>query len=103
LAARSPVFASLLNQTKLESNKELKFDFDVDESCMKQFLKFVYTGELHGAINNPKKLKELATTYQIKTLESICEAALKEMDEDQMVKFLLKFKSLVGSSSIEIM
>jgi len=106
LAARSPVFASLFNQEKLvelESNRELKFDFDVDKSCMEQFLKFIYTGQLKGAISNPKKLKELATTYQIKTLASICETASKEMDEDLMVKFVLQFRPLVGSSFVEIM
>ena len=71
---------------------------------MEQFLKFVYTGQLEGTISNPNKLRALATTYQIKTLESICEAASKEMDKDQMVKFVLQFKLLAGSiSSVEVM
>jgi len=39
----------------------------------------------------------LASTYQIKTLVSICGAAPKEMDEDQMIKFALQCQPLVGT------
>ncbi len=104
LAARSPVFDALFNEEKMGSNKKLKFESDVDESCMEKFLKFVYTGELEEAIVNPNKLKELASIYQIKTLEGICEAASStQIDEDEMVKLVLQFQPLVGSSSVEIM
>jgi len=99
LAARSPVFANQFNDEKKEENC-----LDVDADCMERFLKFLYTGESEGAVNNPK-LKELASTYQIKILESICGAASKEMDEDQMVKFVLQSEPLVGtlgSGSLEI-
>jgi len=98
LAARSPVFAAQFDEEKKE---KLYFD---DSACMEEFLKFVYTGQLEGIIINPKKLKELASIYKIKTLESICEAASKEMDDDLMVKFILEFESFVGSSlAVEIM
>jgi len=100
LAARSPVFEAYFNN---ERNVEL-VDFD-DDFCMEQFLKFIYTGELEGVIQNPDKLNQLATFYKIKTLETICGAALQEIiDEDQMLKFVLQFETtLAGSCSIEIM
>lgn len=98
LAARSSVFSAQFNEEK-KGNTRL---FD-DSASMEEFLKFVYTGQLEGNITNPNKLKELATTYQIKTLEHICEAASKEIDEEQMLKFVLQFESLVGCSSVEIM
>lgn len=100
LAARSPVFeAQLFNNEKKE-----EIYLEIDAACMEQFLKFLYTGELEVAISNPK-LKELASTYQIKSLESICKAASKEMDADQMIKFVLQCEPLVGnlgSRSLEI-
>ncbi len=94
LSARSPVFANQFNNEKKEETY-----LDVEADCMEQFLKFVYTGKLEGIITTPKKLKELASTYQIKTLERICEAASKEMDDDLMVKFILEFESFVGDCS----
>ena len=96
LAARSPVFAVQFSKEKKE-----KCYFD-DSDCMEEFLKFVYTGQLEKAITNPKKLKELATTYDIKTLASICETASQEMDRDQMSNFVLQFEPLVGNCSVEI-
>jgi len=92
LAARSPVFPAQFNDEKKE-----EIYLDADSTCMEQLLKFLYiSGELEGTIKNPK-LKEWASTHQIKTLETICKATSNETDEDQMmVKFVLQCEPLVG-------
>lgn len=99
LVARSPVFAAQFDEDKPKSNKQHKFDH-VDAACMEQFLIFIYTGELKGPVS--PKLKQLATTYQIKTLENICiVAASQDMDRDQMAQLLLQQNPEAGSCSIE--
>ena len=77
LAARSTVFAALFAASGVEvgevRSQRLKTTFG-DESCLEQFLKFVYTGELEGAVSH--QLKELAEAYEIKTLQLLCKSAL---------------------------
>lgn len=99
LAARSPVFDAQFNENKLISKQTFQ---DVDAACMEKFLKFVYIGELEGSINN-SQLQKLSSTYQIKTLESICaEVASQDMDRDQMVKLVLLLNPIPGNCSVEI-
>jgi len=78
LAARSPVFAAqfIIQQNQGEVDQVI-MNFDVDETCMKQFLKFIYTGELDGPVTS--LLMQLATHYQIETLEKICQAAAPDI------------------------
>ena len=100
LAARSPVFAAQFNE------KEVKFKqvFEVGATCMEQFLKFIYNGELEGSIS--PKLKELATAYQIKTLESICEASSAapqaNFNGDEMARLVLELQPEAESNPVEI-
>jgi len=78
LAARSPVFAAQFNAQQTEEEfKQVIIDLDVDETCMNQFLKFIYTGELDGPVTS--QLVQLATHYQIETLEKICQAAAPDI------------------------
>jgi len=87
LAARSPIFAALFATSAgahvgVRRLQRLKNTFG-DESCMEQFLKFIYTGELEGAVSH--QLKELAEAYEIKTLQLLCKSALlpgENLDED---------------------
>ena len=46
----------------------------VDSNTMEQFLKFIYTGQLVGPISS-SDLGQLATKYQISTLQQLCESA----------------------------
>lgn len=75
LAARSPVFAAQL------SNKEEEKVFHQIESasCLRQLLKFMYTGELEGMVS--PRLKELAEKYEISQLERLCKAAYSSSQE----------------------
>ncbi len=87
LAARSSVFSSLFATSGAQvgegrSHQRSRTSFG-DESCLQQFLKFIYTGELEGAVSN--HLKELAENYEIKTLQILCNTALlpgENLDED---------------------
>jgi len=87
LAARSSVFASLFAtggaQVGERRSQRLKTTFEDDESCFEQFLKFIYTGELEGAVSH--QLKGLAETYDIETLQLLCQNTLlpgDNLDED---------------------
>lgn len=73
LAARSPVFADDFKTQNQPMHR-------VDADCMEQFINFIYTGELVGQISS--QLNQLATTYQIKTLENICQSALSDQSRD---------------------
>ncbi len=70
LAARSPIFASVFTKNPATS---IQTEF-VNGICMKQFLVFVYTGQLVGAVYSPD-LRQLATKYQLPTLEQLCSLA----------------------------
>lgn len=89
LAARSPVFAAKLQEENYELGDE-KIRL-VDIESVQQFIKFIYTGELEGPINN-QHLIQLAITYQIKTLEDLCQAASANTNRDQMASLGMKMK-----------
>jgi len=76
LAARSPVFAALFSSNEEIESIHLAVDCNVDE--IKQFVHFMYTGELEGLASHT--LMQLAVKYEIKTLREICEAALQDAD-----------------------
>ncbi len=99
LAARSPVFASLFaNSKSVELQQKVE---SVDASTMAQFLKFVYTGELKGPIKG-SQLMYLATTYKIKSLEKLCQAASHDIDGDQLAILALQLKPEVDQYSTDI-
>lgn len=77
LAARSSVFAHLFETEKEKFEKEIMIEVDV--TCMEQFLKFIYTGELEGPIRN-LQLMNLAKKYQIKTLEALCQSTIPHVE-----------------------
>jgi len=70
LTARSTVFASVFTKNPATSTQT---EF-VNGTCMKQFLVFLYTGQLVGAVCSPD-LRQLATKYQLPALEQLCSLA----------------------------
>ncbi len=108
LAARSPVFATLLrdrsNRRHIDGIDSAKLEIDcVDSATVDQFLRFLYTGELAGPINNSSQLLQLATAYQIKTLQDLCVAASSSITRDQMAEMALTMvKSESDKPSTEI-
>lgn len=83
LATRSTVFAALF----IREESQLNHVMDCTEVEMDQFFKFVYTGELEGLVSY--ELMQLAVTYQIETLEKICESSLKEVSMDMIAMLAL--------------
>ena len=69
LAARSPLFADLLSGEEDVKSIHLAGECNLDE--MKQFVKFICTGELEGLLT--ENLKRLAVKYRIKALEDLCQ------------------------------
>jgi len=92
LAARSPIIAAQLKEEPSTLGSKQTIDW-VDASSMEQFLKFVYTGTLEGPINSILPLLQLAETYQVKTLESLCRLASRDIDEDDLGRVALQLKS----------
>lgn len=60
-------------------------DCTADE--LKQFIKFIYTGELEGLISN--ELMELAVTYKVDTLKIIHQTAVKDVSTDIIASLAL--------------
>jgi len=91
LAARSPVFAALFSSEEDIQSLHLIINCNAEE--MSQFIRFIYTGELEGLVT--QELAQLAIKYQIKTLEKICEAALKDahFSVDKIALIALQMKS----------
>jgi len=98
LASRSPVFASLFSahstQEELERSQRVRRMNFQDAATLRQFLKFLYTGELEGPVN--RALLELAFTYQVLGLVSICEQGLSE--EVNMVEGLANLTMLLNTN-----
>ena len=93
LAARSPVFASLCDTSEDETQFQQKTE-SVDATCMEQFLKFIYTGQLEGVVNN-HQLKQLAETYQVKSLQNLCRFACHDgVGGDEMASWILHLKKV---------
>jgi len=72
LAARSPVFAALLSETEDKQNDHHYLNCTDNE--LSQFIKFIYIGELCGLIS--RELMQLAVTYQVESLEKLCNQAV---------------------------
>ena len=100
LAARSPVFRSDFTKEESKNVNQIQID-DVDASSFEQFLHFLYTGEfLHFDFTGEpapmlvnKGLLKLASRYQLKTLKNLCRVALREVNAEQMVTFLMNQRS----------
>lgn len=98
IAARSPVFANLAGlKQKLPDEKDTPQAIalkqkpeSVDAASMEQFLKFIYTGELEGSVE--KELMTLATTYEVKTLEELCDTASHDIEGACMASLALQFR-----------
>ncbi len=101
LAARSPVFAGEFSkeQPVREGRHQIRID-GVEPSIVENFLHFIYTGEPIGTLADEQLLK-LADHYQLPTLTSLCQVALKEIATRQMVDFMscLNTKAEIPPSS----
>jgi len=98
LAARSPVFAAMLNSGLEEARTGQVQINDTDPETFALFLRFLYVGELEYdeeedevALSGPmkKKLFVLADKYQVETLMKICQTPASSADlEGTMDTFL---------------
>ncbi len=70
LAARSPEFASLFSKDPAASSQTES----VDSTCMRQFIEFLYTGQLVGLVCG-SYLWKMALKYQLPTLQKLCISA----------------------------
>ncbi len=82
LAARSSVFATIFKEP---GNTFDVMDCKMDE--LKQFVKFIYTGELEGLVNDG--LMKLATKYKVTTLENLCKVASQDVSVNMMASLAL--------------
>jgi len=86
LAARSPVFAALLE----EDERKLRHHIDCSVDEMNQFINFIYTGEFEEPVNG--ELNRLAAQYKIKTLQDLSLASSQDISADKIASlaFVLK-------------
>ncbi|XP_046444611.1 uncharacterized protein LOC124194447 isoform X1 [Daphnia pulex] len=89
ISSRSPVFTELFNTSTVESvTGKVRIDDGVNPDAFKEFLFFLYTGELKVSANSQSLLK-LAEKYQVKSLIEICRAAIQEIDVDEISTSLI--------------
>ena len=87
LAARSSVFG-----THFSNNKDQeRANFYVNASCLETFLKFIYSGEIVGAVT--PELKELAERYRFHFLDRHCKTVLSQ--ESNLVEDLARLALLL--------
>lgn len=72
LAARSSVFQVMFAADMSESRCGVVEIDDVEPDVFRQFLRFVYTGQLDGPLSSA--LASVAHKYGVKTLEDLCGA-----------------------------
>ena len=88
VGARSPVLASLFDNSSMESlTGKVKID-EVETKIFDELLFFLYTGTLRASANN-RKLLLAAEKYQVITLIHLCQAATREVDVEEITTALL--------------
>jgi len=75
LAARSQVFNNLLNGDQISTTRQVIKIENCDAGAVEEFLYFLYSGSLMNTATN-EQLMLLAELYEIKTLKTLCQAAL---------------------------
>jgi len=83
LAARSTVVAALLS----EDENEVIMGCSID--VMNQFIKFIYTGEFEGL--GSQELMQVTAKYEIKTLQDLCQTAIKEISFNEINSLIARY------------
>jgi len=98
LAARSPVFAAMLNSGLEEARSGQVQINDTDPESFALFLRFLYVGELEDNEEEAvisglmkKKLFALADKYQVETLMKICQTPARSADLEETMNSFLSF------------
>ena len=88
ITSRSPVFASMLGSSSVESvTGRIRID-NVDAAVFKEFLYFLYTGTLKSSANS-QSLLNVAIRYEVETLIQICRIANEELGVDEILNFII--------------
>ncbi|XP_035210580.1 speckle-type POZ protein B-like isoform X2 [Stegodyphus dumicola] len=90
LAARSPVFAAMLEHD-MEEKKQNKVDIiDMDPDVMEEMLRFIYTGKCIKLKSMPNDLLAVAEKYSLERLKAMCEEELyKNITVDSVANLLV--------------
>lgn len=90
LAARSPVFESMLTNGMIESSSNVIEVSDIDYEVMKEMIDFIYTGFVSNLKKYALDLLFAAEKYHLSGLRIICENYLKtHLNQDNVVSVLL--------------
>lgn len=91
LAARSVIFAG---QFEKESSLNSIVIEDVHHAVFKQFLRFIYTGQLKAtSTTNMSELLTLADRYQVAALQSLCRSPLNEMNASELTSLIISLNN----------
>jgi hypothetical protein len=91
LAARSPVFADKFEKKQPAGRNglhQIRID-GVEPSSVEKLLYFIYTGEPKGTLEDGELLK-LANYYQLTTLSSLCQHAVRKIDAALQIVSIMK-------------
>lgn len=98
LAARSPVFKTLLSSGMVEQQTRTIEIKDLQPATVRHMVRFMYTGKLDAAFErdcDPLGLFEAAHRYDIAALEELCIALITEkLDVQSVAKYLMAFDQM---------
>lgn len=91
LAARSSIFAGQFDKDCQLNSIVIE---DVHHSVFKQFLRFLYTGQLKVAsVSNMSELLTLADRYQIAALQNLCRNPIQEMNASELTSLIISLNN----------
>lgn len=91
LAARSPVFATIMDTAPNVSKLVIT---DIKPDLFQHFLCFIYTGRLSTTANN-QQLLFAADKYQVETLKNLCQTATRDISSEDLTAILMNLTDLI--------
>ena len=87
VAARSPVFDTMLTTDMLESKTNKVKIEDIEPAIFQVFLKFLYTGRL-GRIADNHQLLLVADKYNVETLKNLCQISMSVLTNEELLNLM---------------
>jgi speckle-type POZ protein len=101
LAARSPVFFTMLTSEMKEARESIVTVPDCNAEVLKALLSFIYSGNVKNIDETARELIYAAEKYQLKVLKEMCiESIVTSMTKDNVVESLIISEHIVGTEKV---
>jgi speckle-type POZ protein len=101
LAARSPVFRTMLSIDMKEAKEGFVDVLDFGSSVMKEVLRFVYRDDVGNIQHIARSLVFAAEKYELEKLKKICiESMIENLSKDNAIRSLLITEKIPGCEKL---